>query len=125
MVSRGVEGLDPGVYVFDAVAVSLVAQGEVDVDPEALLGRLRDHLGARTAPAAAIVLVGYLDRTLARYPAGMSLAWRDAGALLQTLHLCATDLRLPSCIVGTCGLLCDQAQGPVIDMGCLALGGPR
>jgi SagB-type dehydrogenase family enzyme len=124
VVGRRVEGLDPGAYVFDAVAGALVAQRRADVIPEALLSRLGDHLGAPTAPAAAIFLVGYLDRTLSRYPAGMSLVWRDAGALLQTLHLCATDLRLRSCIAGTCGLLRDEAQGPVVDMGCLALGGP-
>jgi SagB-type dehydrogenase family enzyme len=119
-----VGGLDPGAYVFDAVAGALVAQAEADVTPEALLSRLVEHLGSQTTPAAAIFLVGYLDRILSRYPAGMSLAWRDAGVLLQTLHLCATDLGLRSCIVGTCGILRDEAQGPVIDMGCLLVGGP-
>lgn len=123
VVDRQVEGLGPGVYVFDAVAGALVAQVEASVVPEALLSRIGDRVGALTAPAAAIFLVGYLDRTLSRYPAGMSLVWRDAGALLQTLHLCATDLHLRSCIAGTCGLLRYEAQGPVVDMGCLALGG--
>ena len=123
VVDRRVEGLEPGVYVFDAVTGALVAQREVSAVPEALLSRLGDHVGAPTAPAAAIFLVGHLDRTLSRYPAGMSLAWRDAGALLQTLHLCATDLHLRSCIAGTCGFLRDEARGPVVDMGCLALGG--
>lgn len=124
VVARRVEGLDVGIYLFDAVAGALVARGQADGEPEVLLSRLGDHLGAPSVPAAAIFLVGYVDRTLSRYPAGMSLAWRDAGALLQTLHLCASDLRLRSCIAGTCGLLRDEAQGPVVDMGCLALGGP-
>jgi SagB-type dehydrogenase family enzyme len=122
-VSHRVEGLSPSMYIFDAVTGTLVAQSQADVDPEELLSRIGDHLGAPAAPAAAIFLVGYLDRTLSRYPAGMSLAWRDAGALLQTLHLCATDLHLRSCIAGTCGLLHHEGQGPVVDMGCLALGG--
>ena len=122
-VGHRVEGLSPGMYVFDAVAGALVVQSQADDIPEELLNRTGDHLGAPTAPAAAVFLVGYLDRTLSRYPAGMSLAWRDAGALLQTLHLCATDLHLRSCIVGTCGLLHHEGQGPVVDMGCLTLGG--
>lgn len=124
VVGRRVDGLDPGAYAFDAVAGALVTQSQTDLTPEALLRRLGDRIGTPTSPAAAVFLVGYLDRTLSRYPAGMSLAWRDAGALLQTLHLCATDLRLRSCIVGSCGFLRDEAQGPLIDMGSVAIGGP-
>lgn len=123
VAGRLVDDLDSGIYIFDAPAGALVRPRGAKVDPAALLNRLGDHLGAPTPPAAAVFLVGYIDRTLSRYPAGMSLAWRDAGALLQTLHLCATDLRLRSCIAGTCGFLYNQAEGPVIDMGCLALGG--
>lgn len=123
-ISHRVEGLDAGMYVFDAVSGSLVAQNDGESPPEDLLTQIGDQLGSPNPPAAAIFLVGYLDRTLSRYPAGMSLAWRDAGALLQTLHLCATDLQLRSCIVGVCGTLHSEDPGPVIDMGCLALGGP-
>jgi SagB-type dehydrogenase family enzyme len=122
-VGTQVNGLVAGIYVFDGVAGALVAQDQTDAEAGALLARLRDHLGAPALPAAAIFLMGYLDRTLSRYPAGMSLVWRDAGALLQALHLCATDLDLRSCIAGTCGLLRDEDRGPVIDMGCLAVGG--
>lgn len=124
VVGHRVDGLGAGTYIFDAVAGALVSQDQSDLVPNALLSRIGDHLAAPTAPSAAIFLVGYLDRTLSRYPAGMSLAWRDAGALLETLHLCATDLHLRSCIAGICGLLRDEGQGPVVDMGCLALGGP-
>lgn len=123
-VGRQVEGLNPGMYLFDAVTGALVARSQADFAPEELLSRVGDHLGAPTAPATAIFLVGHLDRTLSRYPAGMSLAWRDAGALLQTLHLCAADLHLRSCIAGICGLLYPKGPGSVVDMGCLALGGP-
>lgn len=122
-IGHHVEGLDASMYVFDAVSGALVAQDQAKIDPEDLLSRVGDHLGAPIAPAVAIFLVGYLDRTLSRYPAGMSLAWRDAGALLQTLHLCATDLRLRSCIAGMCGAFYFEDPGPVVDMGCLALGG--
>jgi len=122
-IGHRVEGLQPGMYVFDAVSGSLVVQSDAKGPPEDLLTQVGDHLGSPSAPTAVIFLVGYLDRTLSRYPAGMSLAWRDAGALLQTLHLCATDLKLRSCIAGICGALYSEEQGPVVDMGCLALGG--
>lgn len=124
VVGHRVEGLGSGIYVFDAATGALVLQGQANTDSQELLGRIGDHLGAPVTPAAAIFLVGHLDRTLSRYPAGMSLAWRDAGVLLQTLHLCAADLRLRSCIAGVCGFLHHEARGPVVDMGCLALGGP-
>lgn len=123
VAGRRVDALEAGIYEFDAVAAALVVQPS-QVDPAGLLERLGERLAAPTLPAAAIFLVGHLDRTLSRYPAGMSLAWRDAGALLQTLHLCATDLGLRSCIAGTCGLLRDDSDGPIVDMGCLVLGGP-
>ncbi len=123
VAARHIDGLDPGEYLFNAVAGTLVRQDRPDLDPSELLDQIGDRLGSPSAPPAAIFLVGHLDRTLSRYPAGMSLAWRDAGSLLQTLHLCASDLGLRSCIIGTCALLLDEDAGPMIEMGCLALGG--
>jgi hypothetical protein len=63
-------------------------------------------------------------RTLSRYPEGMSLIWRDAGALLATVHLVASDLGLSSCIVGTSGVLRTDHAGPLgpVDVGAVALG---
>jgi SagB-type dehydrogenase family enzyme len=124
IVGQQVHGLDAGEYLFDAVAGALVAAIPSRDSVDALLARVGEQLGASSPPPGAIFLVAYLDRTLSRYPAGMSLVWRDAGVLLQTLHLCATDLQLNSCIAGTCGLLCDNDAGATIDMGCLAFGGP-
>jgi hypothetical protein len=75
-------------------------------------------------PPAAIVTVAHPDRTLTRYPAGISLLWREAGALLMLVHLAATDIGLGSCIVGTCGVLnppSDSASHPV-DVGAVAIG---
>jgi SagB-type dehydrogenase family enzyme len=126
VAANEVDGLKRGEYLFDPASASLAPEALAGSDPAGVLTYLGDRLAAPHPPTAAIFLVAHLDRTLSRYPAGMSLAWRDAGALLQTLHLCATDLALRSCIVGTCGVLHDDAQGPVIDMGALALGGsPR
>ncbi|WAC92228.1 nitroreductase family protein [Mycobacterium sp. Aquia_213] len=83
-----------------------------------------------TRPPAIIVLAAKFDATLARYPAGSALVWRDAGVALGTLHLAATDLGLASCILGTAGILdgdlleaCGVIGNLVGDVGSLALGG--
>jgi SagB-type dehydrogenase family enzyme len=43
------------------------------------------------------------DRTLSKYDDGESLVWRDAGALLATMHLTAEALRLNFCALGHTG----------------------
>jgi SagB-type dehydrogenase family enzyme len=82
-------------------------------------------------PPAAIVLAARFDATLARYPGGASLVWRDAGVALGSLHLAATSLRLNSCILGTAGVLdpvlltlCGLTGELVGDVGALAVGNP-
>jgi SagB-type dehydrogenase family enzyme len=120
---RGVQGLEPGAYLFEPVAGALLAQEVHGSRSGILLSRVAERLASPSAPPAALFLVARLQRTLGRYPSGMSLIWRDAGVLLQTLHLCACDLGLNSCILGTCGWL---ESGPsLVDMGALAIGGPR
>lgn len=83
-----------------------------------------------TRPPAIIVLAAKFDATLARYPAGSTLVWRDAGVALGALHLAATDLGLASCILGTAGILdgdllgaCGITGNLVGDVGSLAVGG--
>lgn len=44
-------------------------------------------------------------RTMTRYKNGESLVWRDAGALLATIHIAAEALSINCCAVG---LLCDN-----------------
>lgn len=68
--------------------------------------------------------VGFPAPTLARYPGGMSLLWREAGALLMLVHLAATDLHLGSCLVGTCGVLYPIGPSPrhPVDLGAVVIG---
>jgi hypothetical protein len=61
---------------------------------------------------------------LSRYPAGGALVWRDAGVMLGGLHLCASDIELGSCIIGSCGLLESNSQSTV-DIGAVLVGRPR
>lgn len=80
-------------------------------------------------PPAIIVLAARFDATLARYPGGAALVWRDAGVALGALHLGATSLKLSSCILGTAGVLsenllakCGLAGSLLGDVGAVAVG---
>jgi len=116
-----VSGLVPGRYSFDPLTCELVLTDSSPADGLAELGRI---VGAAEPPPAAIVAVAQTQRTLSRYPAGMSLIWRDAGVLLGFLHLCCADLGLASCIVGNCGVLVHRRSPLVVDVGSVVLGGP-
>jgi SagB-type dehydrogenase family enzyme len=119
VLASHVDGLAPGAWRFDPVRCELV---ETRLAWQPTLRQLGDVMGSPVPPAA-VVLVAHLDRTLARYPTGMSLVWRDAGALLATLHLAATDVDLASCMAGTCGLMLNGKDG-VVDVGALVVGRP-
>lgn len=121
LLAGDVEGLAAGAWRFDALRCDLVATG---LPYERVLARLGEVLGTETPPAA-LVAVAHLPRTLFRYPNGLSLLWRDAGALLATLQLCATDVGLASCIAGTCGVLVDEPEAGTIDVGGVVLGNGR
>lgn len=121
LLAGRVEGLPAGAWRFDALRCELV---RTSLAHEPALAHLGLVLAAEPPPAA-LVAVAHLHRTLSRYPTGLSLLWRDAGALLGTLHLCSTDLGLASCIAGTCGVLLDEPVIGVIDVGVLLVGAQR
>jgi hypothetical protein len=75
---------------------------------------------------AVIVVSANPAATLSRYPNGTAHVWRDAGALLATLHLTATDLGLASKILSTSGVLSqfDPSGTGTVDVGALLLGSP-
>lgn len=73
-------------------------------DPDAL--RLHRRFAAELAPearGALLLFVGDAARVGAAYRRPDSLLWRDAGALLQTIHLCATAFRMAFCPLGPLG----------------------
>jgi SagB-type dehydrogenase family enzyme len=122
LLAREVVELEPGLWAFDpfrCVLNPLVG----DTKKELAATLLGDLLRAPPPPAAIFVVVDF-ERTLSRYPAGSTLAWRDAGAALATLHLCAAAAGLGSCIVGSAGLI-KQPTGDTFaaDVGALAMGG--
>lgn len=118
VLAREVEDLEQGCWRFDALTCELV---ESETPCEPALRELGEVVGANPPPAA-LVAIAHLNRTLSRYPTGLSLLWRDAGALLATLQLCATDTGLASCITGTCGILIDDLDAQEVDVGALLVG---
>jgi hypothetical protein len=50
-----------------------------------------------------IVLLADRQLTASHYSSARKLIWRDAGALMQTLHLCATAFRMTFCPAGIGG----------------------
>jgi SagB-type dehydrogenase family enzyme len=118
VLADDVEALDAGAWLFDPLGCELVKVARSAGTTLRVLGEIVET----DPPPAAIVIVARHERTLSRYPAGLSLIWRDVGALLATLHLCATDLGLASCIVGSCGVFIDDPTAGEIDMGALLVG---
>lgn len=109
--------LDPDAAVLRPAATNVTAI-------DSALERFADALGLDTVPPAAVVAVGFPALTLDRYPGGMSLLWREVGALLMLVHLTATDLHLGSCLVGTCGALypIGPTSGHPVDLGAVVIG---
>lgn len=120
-----VDGLEAGRYVFDPHRVGLprLAQAWTRYAGEVEDAAMRASRANATAPAT-IVLVANADRVAERYSAPLTLLMRDAGVLLQTLHLVATDLGLASRILGSAGHIThDNDTGHLIaDCGALIVG---
>lgn len=129
VLAHDVAGLDPGMWRLAADSQTLY---RCPVDADALDGAwntLIELAGLPHRPGAAVVLAVDAWATLSRYPAGISLVWRDAGAAAAMLTLVATDAGVGSCIVGTAGLLSNTAlrtaglHGALVtDMGAVVLG---
>lgn len=111
-------------WVLDPDAAILRPATASDAAVDEALTRFAGALGLDAVPPAAVVAVGFPARTLARYPGGMSLLWRETGARLMLVHLAATDLHLGSCLVGTCGVLfpIGPTAGHPVDLGAVVIG---
>jgi SagB-type dehydrogenase family enzyme len=95
------EGLARGFYHYDADRHALVA---IDARPqaiEAMLAAAEFAMDAAGPPQILITIAARFPRVSWKYSAiAYSLILRDVGALLQTLYLMATDLKLGGCAVG-------------------------
>jgi len=119
-----VAGLPPGGWALDPDAAVLRPSVHTQNAVDHALAQIRDALHISGPPPAAVVAVGCPRATLSRYPGGISLLWREVGALLMLIHLAATDIGLGSCLAGTCAVLhpvTDDPSAPV-DLGAVAIG---
>lgn len=127
LLAGEIEGLGPNTsWVLDGRR-AVLRPGRFDTaDTVDALDTLTDAVRCPSRVPAAIIAVADPPRILDRYPDGISLLWRETGALLMLLHLAATDLNLASCIAGTSGILCrDTGTGTdPVDVGALVLGSP-
>jgi len=124
VLARDVPGLPRGGWALDPDAAVLRRSVHAPDASDHALAQIGDALRISHPPPAAIVAVGYPNVTLSRYPDGISLLWREVGALLMLVHLAATDLGLGSCLAGTCAVLHPVADDPwaPVDLGAVALG---
>ncbi len=118
-----VRTLRPGLWHFDAARCALVFREPPSVRSELALQAVNAAVGLTTAAPVTIFAVAHMQRTLSRYPAGSTLVWRDAGALLGLLHLVASGIGLASCIAGTAGVLEFDRTQLVADFGAVVVGG--
>lgn len=124
VLAHRVHGLDRGAWILDPDAACLRPTNHDSTGLERALGEVTDALRLDRPPPAVVFTVARLAATLTRYPSGISLLWRDAGALQSTIHLAACDLELGSCIVGTAGALhpYDGTDDSLFDTGAVAVG---
>ena len=124
VLAHNVISLPPGGWALDPdAAVLRPTRHSPDTVHRALM-QLSDALHTTEPPPAAVLAVGRPSATLNRYPDGISLLWREVGALLMLVHLAATDIGLGSCLVGTCAILYPVSGDPsaLVDLGAVVLG---
>lgn len=99
-VFNQVQGIPRGLWHFDPFGLELRC---VSARPREIARYNKSAcavLGTTTAPPVIFLFVAVLQRTLSRYPAGLSLIWRDSGALAATIALAAEGIGLAACPLG-------------------------
>jgi SagB-type dehydrogenase family enzyme len=95
------EGLARGFYHYDAGAHALVPIGVPTHELEAQLTGAEYAMGASAAPQILITIAARFGRISWKYSSiAYSLILKDAGVLMQTLYLMATDMGLAGCAIG-------------------------
>lgn len=95
------DGLEPGMYHYDANDHVLVHIPAAAADIAKLVAEARRAAGDQCNPQVVLLIAARFARTLWKYRAiGYGNILRDTGALYQTLYLAATELGLAPCAVG-------------------------
>jgi SagB-type dehydrogenase family enzyme len=96
------EGLARGFYHYDADRHALAPIGVQAPELEAQLAAAEFAMGAAAAPQILITIAARFGRVSWKYSSvAYSLILKDAGVLLQTLYMMATDMGLGGCAIGT------------------------
>jgi len=96
------EGLARGFYHYDADRHALVPIGAGTAELGALFASAKFAMDAPAAPQILITIAARFDRVSWKYSSiAYSLVLKDAGVLIQTLYLMATDLQLGGCAIGS------------------------
>jgi SagB-type dehydrogenase family enzyme len=96
------EGLPRGFYHYDADRHALVPIGAGTAELGALFASAKFAMDAPAAPQILITIAARFDRVSWKYSSiAYSLVLKDAGVLIQTLYLMATDLQLGGCAIGS------------------------
>jgi SagB-type dehydrogenase family enzyme len=95
------EGLARGFYHYDADTHVLAPIDVTGHELEALLAGAEYAMGAPAAPQILITIAARFGRISWKYSSiAYALILKDAGVLLQTLYLAATDMGLGGCAIG-------------------------
>jgi SagB-type dehydrogenase family enzyme len=95
------EGLEPGLYHYDAGAHVLVAIEVSSGQVQGLVIGAQYAIGAAAPPQIVITIAARFGRLAWKYSAlAYALVLKDAGVLMQTFYLMATEMGFGACAIG-------------------------
>jgi SagB-type dehydrogenase family enzyme len=105
LAANSCEGLARGFYHYDAGAHALVPISVSTPQLEALVRGAQFAMGAPAPPQVLITIAARFGRVAWKYSAlAYALVLKDAGVLMQTLYLAATEMGLGGCAIGTANI---------------------
>ena len=101
LVVHNCEGLEPGLYHYDAGTHVLVAIEVSSDQVQGLVVGAQYAMGAPAPPQIVITIAARFGRLAWKYSAlAYALVLKDAGVLMQTFYLMATEMGLGACAIG-------------------------
>lgn len=104
ILANDVAGLCPGAYYYDSTEHRLLLLRERDHYQQEIVRFAAAATGDKLNrdPAVVVLITAVFERVMWKYSElGLSLIYKDVGALLQTLYLVATGLGLAPCAIGS------------------------
>jgi len=104
VVSSDVSGLAPGAHHYDAYEHRLITIRRRDPHQDILMRSVNAATGAKLdrEPSVVFLITAVFEQVMWKYrDLGLSLIYKDVGALFQTVYLVATALGLSPCAVGS------------------------